>query len=82
MKKYSVGILRERLAQALDEADRGLPVIIERRGVRYVLKAEPRGTSRRAQPSVIETVDPAIEDGQWNWTWTPPGLQLRTRRRR
>ena len=35
MKRYSVALVRERLAEALNEVDRGIPVVIERRGVRY-----------------------------------------------
>ena len=31
-KRYTVAAVRERLADALDEAEKGIPVIIERRG--------------------------------------------------
>lgn len=82
MKKYSVGILRERLAQALDEAERGVPVIVERRGVRYALSVEPRSTPRKARPPVIETLDRAIDDGQWTWDWSPAKVRLKTGGRR
>ncbi len=82
MKRYSVGVLRERLAEALDEAERGVPVIIERRGVRYTLTAEPRNTPGKARQSVIETLDPAIDEGQWTWDWTPSKVKLKTGGRR
>ena len=32
MKRYTVAQVRERLASALDEVERGVPVVIERRG--------------------------------------------------
>ena len=44
MKMYTVATLRKRLADALDESERGVPVLIERRGVRYRLSVE---TARR-----------------------------------
>jgi hypothetical protein len=69
------------LAEALDEADRGRPVIIERNGVRYRLSVErPRRRPSRASPA-IEILDPAIADGQWTWKWTSGGLTFARRRR-
>ncbi len=81
MKRYTVVQLRNRLADALDEAERGAAVVIERRGVRYVLRAERTPRRRRTRRSVIETLDPAVAQGQWEWAWTPEGLRPRGRRR-
>jgi antitoxin (DNA-binding transcriptional repressor) of toxin-antitoxin stability system len=83
VKKYSVSTVRERLSEALDEAERGTPVFIERRGVRYRLTAETPAP-RRARPraSVIEILDPAVAAGDWSWNWTPAGLKFRPARRR
>jgi len=81
MKRYSVAQVRERLADALDEAERGFPVIIERRGVRYRLSVEAPQRRRSTRRSRIETVDPTIEDGQWTWTWTAKGVRLKGRPR-
>ena len=64
-KRYTVASVRERLADALDEAEKGIPVIIERRGVRYRLTMEsstPRRTGKR-RPR-----------GEWTWEGTPDGL--------
>jgi hypothetical protein len=74
-KRYSVSEVRERFADALDEADRGAPVTIERRGVRYQLTrvtAEPgkRAVGRRPR---IKVLDPAVAAGQWAWEWSPGG---------
>jgi antitoxin (DNA-binding transcriptional repressor) of toxin-antitoxin stability system len=83
MKRYSVAAARERLADVLDSAERGTSVVIERRGVRYILRAErvpPR--SRRRRRSMIETVDAAVELGQWQWRWASKGVRFETRRRR
>jgi hypothetical protein len=82
MKKYSVALLRERLSEALDEAETGIPVVVERRGVRYTLTAETRKRPRTARRPRIEILDPAVADGQWTWEWTPAGLELKGRRRR
>jgi hypothetical protein len=80
MKKYSVAHARERLADVLNEADRGVPVAIERRGVRYVLRAErtiPPRTRRRR--SLIDVLDPDVAAGQWTWAWEPGQVQFRAR---
>lgn len=71
MKRYTVAQLRERLADVLNDAERGIPVVIERRGIRYVLQAERTTRRRRSRRSVIETLDPVVAQGQWQWTWTP-----------
>jgi antitoxin (DNA-binding transcriptional repressor) of toxin-antitoxin stability system len=77
MKRYTVAQVRERLAAALDEVERGVPVVIERRGVRYVLAVEARKSRPARRQSVIETIDPAVADGQWTWTPTSRGLRFK-----
>jgi len=79
MKRYTVAQLRERLASALDEAERGVPVVVERRSVRYVLRVESSRPRVRRRASVIETLDPAIADGQWTWEWKPGGMKLKAK---
>jgi hypothetical protein len=81
MKRYSVSLVWERLADALDEAERGLTVIIERRGVLYRLSVDVPQKRRRSRPSRIAVIHSAIEQGQWSWTWTPGGVRLKGRRR-
>jgi hypothetical protein len=81
MKRYTVSVVRERLAEALDEADRGVPVIIERKGVRYRLALEKSASPRKARRSHLEILDPAVSSGQWSWDWTPKGLTFRGKRR-
>jgi antitoxin (DNA-binding transcriptional repressor) of toxin-antitoxin stability system len=77
MKRYTVAQVRERLASALDEVERGLPVVIERRGIQYLISVQSRKARRGRRRSIIETIDPAIAAGQWTWTWTPRGLRLK-----
>ncbi len=74
-KRYTVAAVRERLADALDEAEKGIPVIIERRGVRYRLTMEPSAPRRtgKRRPR-IQVLDPAVQRGEWTWEWTPDGL--------
>jgi antitoxin (DNA-binding transcriptional repressor) of toxin-antitoxin stability system len=77
MKTYKVGMVRERLSQALDEAEGGEPVFIERNGVIYRLSVEkPRKTARPRRP-YIEVMDPAVDAGQWTWDWSPGALRFR-----
>jgi antitoxin (DNA-binding transcriptional repressor) of toxin-antitoxin stability system len=82
VKRYTVAQVRERLASALDEVERGVPVVIERRGVRYVISLQARkARAAPRRPSIIETLDPGIAAGRWTWTWTGRGLRLKRPRR-
>lgn len=77
MKRYTVAQVRDRLATALDEAAKGTPVLIERRGVRYRLTVERRTPrSRRTRPRIV-TLDAAVAAGEWQWTWSPNGLAFK-----
>jgi len=82
-KRYTVAQVRARLSDALDEAERGVPVIIERHGVRYALtKISRTPTPARKRRPRIEVLDEAVSNGQWGWDWTPGGLKFRTTRSR
>ena len=80
MKRYTVALVRERLAEALDEAERGEPVFIERKGVRYRLSLDTRKPRRRRRESRIQVVDPAVAEGKWTWDWTGTGVRFRGRK--
>ena len=82
-KRYTVARVRERLSDALDEAESGVDIVIERRGTRFrlaVVEETPQRKSRR-KPR-IEVLDPAVAEGQWTWNWTPRGLSFKPRKRR
>jgi antitoxin (DNA-binding transcriptional repressor) of toxin-antitoxin stability system len=82
MKKYTVAMVRERLSEALDQAQRGEPVFIQRRGVAYRLSVEPATRRKRKTTAPkIEIVDPAVARGLWTWDWADGALRLRARRR-
>ena len=81
MKRYTVSQARERLADVLDEAERSGSVVIERRDVQYVIRAKRAPRRQRARQSVIQTLDPAVASGQWQWNWTGGGLRFASRRR-
>lgn len=82
VKRYTVSQVRERLSDALDEAEKGVPVVIERKGVRYRLTVEKLHKPAARRRSRIEILHPAIEAGQWTWDWTPNGLSFRDTRPR
>ena len=85
MKRYASSQVRERFAEMLDAAEKGEEVFIERRGVRYVLRAEgkrPPPKRRRQSPSLITHMDPAVEAGQWTWELGPDGLEFADTRRK
>jgi hypothetical protein len=79
MKKYTVGMVRERFAQALDEAARGEPVFIERKGVTYRLSVEPPARAARARQPTIDVLDPAIDAGEWAWEAAGGELRFKDR---
>jgi antitoxin (DNA-binding transcriptional repressor) of toxin-antitoxin stability system len=82
-KRYTVAQVRERLSEALDQAEQGGTIIIERRGVRYRLTRESHTPRRpRRREPLIEILDPAVAEGQWTWDWTPKGLKFRASRKR
>ncbi len=82
MKKYTVGMVRERLSEALDQAERGEPVLIVRGSVTYRLSVEQPSTSRKSRSPRIEILDRAVEAGQWTWDWSDGQLQFRARTRK
>jgi antitoxin (DNA-binding transcriptional repressor) of toxin-antitoxin stability system len=73
---------RQRFAELLDAAERGDPVVIERRGVRFVVEAQ-RPHRRRAarRKSIIQRIDPAVAAGEWTWSWNVGGLRFKSRHR-
>ena len=78
MKRYTVAQVRERLAAALDEAEQGVPVFIERKGVRYRLSLDtPKAPRRSRRASRIQILDPAVGQGAWTWDWTDRGTRFR-----
>jgi antitoxin (DNA-binding transcriptional repressor) of toxin-antitoxin stability system len=82
-KRYTVAQVRERLSDALDEAEKGVPVIIERRGVRFQLvRADAKARRPRQRAPRIEVLDPTVVEGQWTWAWTPAGMKFRAGRKR
>ena len=82
-KRYTVAHVRERLSDALDEAEHGVAVIIERRGTRFRLSVDREEKPRRGRRKPkIEILDPAVAEGQWTWQWTPRSFSLRARKRR
>src|SRR5436190_20195494 len=80
MKKYSVSMVRERFAEALDNADRGEPVFIERRGVTYELTVHKAPSRKKKSSPQIDILDKALVEGNWTWEWKKGDLQLRARR--
>ena len=59
---------RARFGEMLDTAEKGLPVVIERRGVRFRLIAEPHRRTRGNGAVPFDFVDPAVINGQWTWS--------------
>ena len=82
VKRYSISKARERLADVLDEAERGGSVVIERRNVLFEIRARRAPARRSSRRPLIESLDPAVTAGQWTWDWSADGLKFRPRSRR
>ena len=82
MKRYTSSQVRARLADVLDAAERGEEVIIERRGVRYSIRAERTSPAGRRRKPLIDVVDPAVAAGEWTWKSNADGLTFSPKRRR
>jgi len=81
MKGFKVAEARARFGDLLDQAEQGVPIVIERRGVRFTLAAErPEARKSVAQTPFFDAVDPAVLRGEWTWTAGQAGLQFRPRR--
>jgi antitoxin (DNA-binding transcriptional repressor) of toxin-antitoxin stability system len=81
VKKYSVAAVRERLSEALDQAEQGKPVFIERRGVTYELTVRKSASRKRKPAPQIDVLDPSlVESGRWTWEWKAGALKFHSRR--
>ena len=82
MKNLKVAEARARFGDVLDEAERGVPVYIERRGVRFKVVAEVAEPPRKsAAAEVFAFVDADVMSGNWTWTAGRKGLRFSARRK-
>ena len=81
MKRYSAAQARQHLAAVLDAAEAGESVVIERAGVRFRVRAEPRRRGRR-RPRLTAWLDPVVEAGDWSWVSAKRGLRFSPRKPR
>jgi antitoxin (DNA-binding transcriptional repressor) of toxin-antitoxin stability system len=81
MKRYSVAEARARFSDLLDAAEKGQPAVIERRGVRFVIRPED-GRRRNTRRNMISYMDPDVASGQWTWEFGADGLEFKGRRSR
>lgn len=77
MKKFMVREARAAFTDLLDAAERGEPVVIERRGVLFMLSATAPAKARVRRTAHIARADESILSGEWAWDWTPDGVILR-----
>lgn len=82
MSHMKVSEARARFGEILDEAEKGTPVLIERRGVRFRLTAEPGQPVKAAEAPLFDFVDAAVMTGQWTWKAGAKGLAFAPRRKR
>lgn len=81
MKHLKVAEARARFGEILDEAEKGAPVVIERRGVRFRLVAERQRPSAASKTALFDFVDAAVMAGQWSWKAGAKGVTFAPRRK-
>jgi len=81
MKHLKVAEARARFGEMLDQAEKGTPVVIERRGVRFKLTAEPAGAVSKSKPALFDYIDAGVLSGQWTWASRAKGLAFAPRRK-
>jgi antitoxin (DNA-binding transcriptional repressor) of toxin-antitoxin stability system len=82
MTHLKVAEARARFGEILDQAEKGMPVVIERRGVRFRVVAEPQARAAVPAAKVFSVIDPAVMAAQWSWTAGAKGLRFAPRRKR
>lgn len=84
MKHLRVAEARARFGEVLDDAEKGAPVIIERRGVRFRVVAEAAqapDAGSQGEP-LFAHVDSAVMAGQWSWKPAAGGMAFAPRRKK
>ena len=72
MARSTAAQARQNLSRLLDAAERGEEVIVERRGVRFRIVAEPVELAEApARPLLV--ADEAVLAGEWHWEAGPDG---------
>lgn len=80
MKRYTASELRQNLSRALDEVERGDPVVVDRRGQRFRIVADrPPARLAKAQP-IFQVTDLNLLERGWTWSWNARGLSLQVRK--
>jgi antitoxin (DNA-binding transcriptional repressor) of toxin-antitoxin stability system len=82
MTAFRVAEARARFGDLLDEAESGGTVVIERRGVRFLLAPEAPSTAPARSRGRLAYVHPDVESGTWTWASSARGLRFRPRRTR
>ena len=78
MKPMKVAEARARFGEVLDEAESGVPVVIERRGVRFRVVVDDTPKPTRAS---FAFVDADVLNGQWGWDQGKSGLRFKAHRK-
>lgn len=81
MKQLKVAEARARFGEVLDGAEKGEPIFIERRGVRFRVIVEPRSAAAGTKTPLFDFVDPDVMAGQWTWLSGAKGLRFVARKK-
>lgn len=76
-RRYSsIAEFRANLADALDHAERGETVEVERRGTRFVLELAAVRRQAKKASSWYEVLDPKLLDDGWTWAYDGQSMEL------
>ena len=67
MSRHTASEARRKLFHLLDSVEQGDEVILERKGVQFLLSLVKEKPQRVSKESPIRVIDRAILDGEWSW---------------
>jgi antitoxin (DNA-binding transcriptional repressor) of toxin-antitoxin stability system len=74
MHRYTVAQARQHLAEVLDEVETGAEVVIERRGVKFIVKRAVAAKKAVPVKPRLTIEDPGVAAGTWSWDWSAGSL--------
>ena len=81
MSRFTASQARQNFTHVLDQAAGGKSVTIERGKLRFRLVLDEKRRAPRTARPVIESLDPAVADGDWTWRPGRAGLSFKRRTR-
>jgi hypothetical protein len=77
MHRYTASEFRQNLSRALNEVEKGEPVVVERKGRRFRLAVEEEPRRYMKPKPFFELSDLSLLETGWTWELRSGGMKLR-----